>query len=285
MMYFIDDVVKGTHPLEAGWRETDKEEDQRKNQKSDLLEANGKRTRLSLDNLTKAKITRTTDLKTRRLAAICIDISRALQVEESLKDLVRRSTSSSCLQGSIVAIGWWRMLETSDFPVDPSRVIEAGFNFSDWFVNVAKCSFGLSLEVAQTHYPTTLDNIIKMIKEMDINFSDMHHVDSEIARKVKFVLQWDKALGIISDAKEKIAVETLAFFWFVDFLCEINSILQDESYVFIQSTAWALYSSILNRKSYEIVEDVNRFTEELCDGSMIGGHVATDWDRIIRLPW
>jgi hypothetical protein len=282
MSYFVDDVAKGVSPHEAGWRE----EEASTSQIDFLLEKDQKRLRLSSNHLSDLhKFVRTNDNDVRRLMEICIDIARSLKVEEYMNNLISKERSSPDLWAAVNVLGLYKMFETSDFPVNPSRVIEWKFNFSNWFVNAFQSSLNLSLEIAKKRYSANWENVTNIVNEITKSTLKTEQPDSNILNRVKGILQWEKVITSICDKNSCTAVEALAYLWFVDYLCEINSLVQDETYSYIQSKAWNLVSTSLGKSTVEIVQAIGRLTDEAYRVSQLNGQVTADWARIIRQPW
>jgi len=277
---FIDGVVRGTHPSIAGWIDMEKVGGVAG---CDFVETRGGKVRISLNSL--LNLRNRVSGKVQFLIDVCSDISRAIEIEKCLRGIVERLRDSLELQGSIVALGWLRMFETSDFPVDPSRVIEANFNFSNWFINASGCSSMLSLEIARGWGSVNWDIVRHTSDKVRNSLPAIKQPDADILKNVKYVLDWEKVLEVLLDESSRVAVEALAFVWFVDYLCESNGLLYDESYAFIQSTSLDILHLYLGKEITEILKGIKELVEELYVISKRDDRVAVDWARIVRLPW
>jgi len=217
--------------------------------------------------------------------SICLDISRSIKIEEYMQNIIQQKKLSPDLIAAVNVLGLYRMFETSDFPVNPSRVIEWEFNFSDWFVHAFQGSLNLSLEVAKRRNKANWENVSKIVNDITNAKLINDQTDLGVFSRVKGILQWDKVLDVICNHDSCKAVEALAFLWFVDYLCETNSIVQDETYSYIQAKAWNLVSIALERSTLEIIQAISKLTDEAYRISQLNGQVTADWARIIRLPW
>ncbi len=85
------------------------------------------------------------------------------KIEEYMQNIdIQQQKLSPDLITAVNVLGLYRMFETSDFPVNPSRVIEWKFNFSDWFVHAFQSSLNLSLEVAKKRNKANWENVTRL---------------------------------------------------------------------------------------------------------------------------
>jgi hypothetical protein len=271
MKHFIDDVERGTHPFQAGWITAEGPE-------VNVLISSGfaqkgeKGIRLVFDKLLQKEFSDSWDDEAEELVYICTDIARAVQVEKSLNQVRSNLERSLQLQAGIVVVGWWRMLETSGFPVVVDEVLREGFSPDKWYLEAPKTSLHLALTVAKKWY-VDVEKALESVREF--SFFVQTNAKTDVVEKVMKVLRWENALKVFSQSESK----ALAFLWYADYLSALGGVCYSEAVTFVQRRAWELLMENLKKTKSEIVDEVEQMINELPSLELIS------WAEIIRFPW
>jgi len=129
--HLVDDFARGTHPLEAGWINSNGPEVDYLFELG-LAEKDQRGTRFRLDKVKDIKLTKW-DESVDELITVCSDIAKAVKVEQLIAKIVDNFSDSTELQATIFLLGWWRMLETSEFPVYVDEVLQATLSPDKWY--------------------------------------------------------------------------------------------------------------------------------------------------------
>ncbi|MEM2129387.1 MAG: hypothetical protein QXZ70_02190 [Candidatus Bathyarchaeia archaeon] len=271
MEHFIDDVEKGVHPFQAGWIKIEGPEVNMLIN-SGLAQKGEKGIRLLFNKELQKEFGDSWDNEVEELLYICNDIARGVQVEKRLNQMRNDMERSSQLEAGIVVVGWWRMLETSGFPVLVDEVLREGFSPDKWYLDAPKTSLDLALTVAKKWY----DDVEKALESVrKFSFFLPMNAKNEVVDKVKRVLKWEKALEAFSQSESK----ALAFLWCADYLSTSQGVCYSEAVTFVQRRAWELLAENLKKTKLEIVDEVEQMINELPSQDLIS------WAEIIRFPW
>lgn len=271
----VDDVERGTHPLEAGWVGS-------KDPKADLLielelaEKNHKGTRFRLDRIMEIKLDKP-DGDVEELLNVCKDIAKAVKVEQLIAKIAGELLSSEDLQASIVLFGLWRMLETSEFPVSVDEVLRANLSPDKWYIEAPKASLDLALSVTRKWWDINAEKAAKCLSASDLTFPQI--IRTDVIKEIKMVLRWEKALDLFTKKESK----ALAFLWWGDYLSVSERIVYPEALAFIQSNIWEHLEKDLGIIRSKIVEQVEKMIDVLSFSQF--GSLKISWVEIVRLPW
>lgn len=270
---FVDEVERGIHPLEAGWIKSDRPEVVELIE-LELVERGDRGIRLQLHKDLEVELVGTQDGDIEELINICSDLARAVEVEKLLTRVANQLPSSSHLQAGIVTLGWWRMLETSEFPVVVDEVLREGFSPDGWYIEVPKASMELALTLANKWWEEVdVKKSFETLKEF--SFPMPKTFKTEVFDRVKRVLRWEKVLKILPEEESK----ALAFLWCSDYLCISKGLRYPQAFNFAQASAWKIISKLMTKDISEIMEQVGEIVSQLPFQSFIS------WAEIIRFPW
>jgi hypothetical protein len=271
MEHFIDDVEKGIHPFQAGWIKVEGPEVNMLIN-SGLAQKGEKGIRLLFNKELQKELGDSWDNEAEELVYVCTDIARAVQVERILNQIRSDMEHSLQLEAGIVVVGWWRMLETSGFPVFVDEVLREGFSPDKWYLEAPKTSLDLALTVAKKWYDD-VEKALESVRKFSIFVPSI--VKNEMADKVKKVLRWEKALEVLSQSNSK----ALAFSWCADYLSISKEVCYSEAVTFVQRRVWEFLTENLRKSKSEIVDEVEQMINELPSPELIS------WAEIIRFPW
>jgi hypothetical protein len=206
-------------------------------------------------------------------------------VEKKLKRLTEELLADSSLWPGVVALGWTRMLESSDFPVLPDRVLKAGFSPLDWFLVIRKASTELSIFVAKRFFKKDELKEDKIAKILEIKIAESkEHLDEKVIVRIKDVLLWDEVL----ERLDEVGVKILAFLWVTDYLTSKEGVMHSEAEVEIQKIAGELLHELVGENEEEVIQRVERMVNLLREiKESIGPAIIeiAGWSEIIRFPW
>lgn len=276
MERFIDEVERGAHPLKAGWMKTRNPETNTL-KKLNLAEKGEKGTRLVLDRNLRKKVGDVSDKNAEEFIDICIDIAKAVEVEKLVTEAKSGLLNDSQLQAVIVVLGWWRMLETSEFPVAVDEVLKGGLSPDKWYVEAPRTSQNLALSVANKWWRIDLEKVRESLNMLSIPMPGLPKV--EVIDEVRRILRWNEVLEAISEEESK----DLAFLWFADYLSMCKGVCYPEAMTFVQSAIWETLEKSRGKKRLEIIEQVERMLEKMPFQKLNPPKIS--WVEIIRFPW
>jgi len=155
------------------------------------------------------------------------DFERLQKADEIVQEIVSRAQEDKKFLSFAIAIGIWRMLNTSDMPAVVDNVLSAGFSPKDWGVISLRSAPYLSLELAKKvaevekledafNYMKTI-RFIRFISETpNLDKLDIHNVS-----RVKKVLRWQKICEMLNEEN----IKFLGLSWFAVFILEENDAL------------------------------------------------------------
>lgn len=125
-----------------------------------------------------------------------------------------------------VAIGLWRMLNTSDMSAIVDDILKEGFSPKDWAIASTRAVPYLSLSLAQKTGKGKIDKLedaFQYAKKMGLiedtpSVSDLNSVEIS---KIKRVLKWEEFKKDLTEENVKL----LGLSWFIVFILEVNEAL------------------------------------------------------------
>lgn len=278
MKRFIYDVKKGISVDKAGWVKKSMESSELD---PSFVEKKDGSVRIAIkEDLPKMLRDISREKEVLWLAELCLDMNRMGKARELLVDLVGRFEECPQLEGSIIALGWSRMLKGIRSCVVLDRLLEEGLNAVEWCTKAPKASVELAISLTKKWWEVNLTDIEETSKSLGISFSPSK-IDPEFVEKVKRVLDWHGALNEFTREES----EALGLLWFVDALLISNEVYFAEAFVPMKKKAWEVISERIGKEEIDILEWINEVSEKLRDRSRRSGIVTVDWAQIIRLPW
>jgi hypothetical protein len=213
--------------------------------------------------------------------SVSIDILTMEKIEKKINLLYKKLRSDPSLWSGVISIGWTRMLDSSDFPVLPDRVLKEGFSPLDWFLVIKKTTYQLSKTLAQ------LENFKLKEKEISdilgIEFNIKEDIDKKILDHVKNILSWNKVIENLNI----IEIKSLAFIWTIDCLIASSGIILPDTEAKIQKISLEILQQLLDEEDFikrldEAVDHLVTITKEI---TPTGSIEIADWSEIIRVPW
>lgn len=272
MICFVGEVEKGIHPLEAGWIKIEGPEID-KLAMSGLVEKGEKGIRLPSDISLLNELDDTSDEEMKELVNTCVDLAKAVEVEKLVTQVSDELTKSSRFQAGVVTLGWWRMLQTSEFSVTVDEVLREGFSFDRWYIDAPKSSLELALALANKWWKVDREGVFDPLREFSFAIPEIPQ--SSGLERVKKVLRWEEVVELLPEEETK----AIAFLWCADYLCLSKGLEFPQSLTFIQASAWRSVSEAMKRSIAEIIEQIGMLVDQLPLQSLIS------WPEIIRFPW
>ncbi len=230
----INDLKDLKEPSKAGWRKLSdlnklgiSEKDLTKLQNLGIIEKNlvdefrirykdnKIRQRLSTFNTQFQQI----DYFIENLEMLKQDFKRLQKADKIVQEIVSRAQEDKKFLSFAIAIGIWRMLNTSDMPAVVDNVLSAGFSPKDWGIISLRSAPYLSLEltkkVAEIEKLEDAFNYMKTIgfisETLNLDKLDIHNIS-----RVKEVLRWQKICEVLNEEN----IKFLGLSWFVVFILE-----------------------------------------------------------------
>jgi len=230
----INDLKDLKEPSEAGWRKLSdlnelgvSEKDLTKLQNLGIIEKNlvnefrvrykdnKIRQRLSTFNTQFQQI----DYFIENLEMLKQDFERMQRADKIVQEIVSRAQEDKKFLSFAIAIGIWRMLNTSDMPAVIDNVLSAGFSPKDWGIISLRSAPYLSLEltkkVAEIEKLEDAFNYMKTLGFIS-ETPNLDKLDTHNVSRVKEVLRWQKICETLNEENIKL----LGLSWFVVFILE-----------------------------------------------------------------
>lgn len=206
-----------------------------------------------------------------------IKVNKAQETLNQIIEIVQQSPSSWTY---IVALGWWKMLESSGMPALIDDLLNEGFSPEDWTIKAVRSSSELALGVSQKLGEINeFNDAINFLRQIKIPIDDItlpSPVDQDDVQRVKKILKW---VDIGEELTEPV-IKTLGFSWFsfsvLDFA---NSFpLSNESIIKLYKVIWDAIEKLLGKSKSELLKELEN-TMSIFDSNQI-----TWASNIIRIP-
>lgn len=231
LQHIIDDLRNSATEGEAGWRKPSQLETTLKQLdelfKSGIMEKNlfgevrinfrdrNIRRKLSSLRLQFEQI----DYFIKNRETIMADMRKLQTAQKILVDLKEMISSHPSILPSIVTIGLWKMLNTSDMSALVDDILKEGFSPKDWAIVSTQSTPYVAISIAQTIGKIeSFGEAIKLIEKlgfMEKSFVQPNLGEEQI-QKVKRILRWN----IIEKCLTEEEVKFLGVSWFMIFLLE-----------------------------------------------------------------
>lgn len=194
-----------------------------------------------------------------------IKVKKAQVVLNQVSEVVRQSSESWTY---VIALGWWKMLETSGMPALINDVLDGGFSPGSWTIKAVRSCPKLALDVAQKWGEVNqFDDAIAFLEKIRIRLADPIVLpplpSQEDVDKVVKILKWPEVKEKLSECSAK----TLAFFWFAFLILEHAILLpcSSEYSVKLFDNIWSGLEKLLKKNRQEILREVETLTGTLAE--------------------
>jgi len=152
------------------------------------------------------------------------DFERLQKADKIVQEIVSRAQEDKKFLSFAIAIGIWRMLNSSDMPAVVDNVLSAGFSPKDWGIISLRSAPYFSLElakkVAEVEKLEDAFNYMKTIR-FTSETPNLDKLDIYNVSRIKEVLRWQKICEILNEEN----IKFLGLSWFVVFILEENDAL------------------------------------------------------------
>jgi len=287
--FLFDDFSSGMCEVEAGWRYPNKLGIEQNFQigllSSDIIERNSKgEVRINFKNyITRKELKKTFALQSNQLEYFLnaktdeIKMNKAQETLDKIIEIVQQSPSTWIY---IVALGWWRMLESSGMPALIDDVLNEGFSPGDWTIKAVRYSSELALGVSQKlGEMNEFNEAINFFKQIRIPIDDItlpSPVDKDDVQRIKKILKW---IDIEKELTEPI-IKTLGFSWFSFLVLDSANLfsLSNESIIKLYKVIWDAIEKLLGKSKSGLLNELEN-TMSIFDSNQI-----TWASEIIRIP-
>lgn len=285
----FDDLSSGMSEVEVGWKSPNqlgiKQTVQSGLLSSDIIERNSKgELRLNFKNYrTRQELKRTFALQINQLEYFLntktdeIKVNNAQKTLSQIIEIIQQSPSSWTY---VVALGWWRMLESSGMPALIDDVLNEGFSPEDWTIKAVRSSSELALGVSQKlEEINEFNDAINFLRQISIPIDDItlpSPVDQDDVQRVKKILKW---VDIEEELTEPV-IKTLGFSWFFFLVLDFANLFprSNESIIKLYKVIWDAIEKLLGKSKSELLNELEN-TMSIFDSNQITW--ASD---IIRIP-
>lgn len=286
----FDDLSSGMSEEEAGWRGPNQlgimQTVQSGLLSSEIIERNSKgEVRLNFKNYrTRQELKRTFALQINYQLEYFLNtktdeikVNNAQKTLSQIIEIIQQSPSSWTY---VVALGWWRMLESSGMPALIDDVLNEGFSPEDWTIKAVRSSSELALGVSQKlEEINEFNDAINFLRQISIPIDDItlpSPVDQGDVQRVKKILKW---VDIEEELTEPV-IKTLGFSWFFFLVLDFANLFprSNESIIKLYKVIWDAIEKLLGKSKSELLNELEN-TMSIFDSNQITW--ASD---IIRIP-
>lgn len=287
----FDDLSSGINEVEVGWRSPNqlgiKQTVQSGLLSSGIIERNSKgEVRLNFKNYrTHQELKRTFVLQSDQLEYFLkaktgeIKVNKAQETLNQIIEIVQQSPSTWTY---IVALGWWRMLESSGMPALIDDVLNEGFSPEDWTIKAVRSSSELALGVSQKLGEINdFNDAINFLRQIKIPIDDItlpSPVDQDDVQRVKKILKWVD----IEKELTKLVIKTLGFSWFSFLVLDSANLFppSNESIIKLYKVIWDAIEKLLGKSQSELLNELENMIN-IFDSNQITW--ASDIIRILEV--
>lgn len=297
----IEDLKNGVNQSQAGYRDSDafdlKSTEERELIRSKIVQKNFRgMIRISFNNqIILKRLKRSFDLQEKQLQYF---LKTADLIKSDMKslDTVSRILGRACevLRSSpqkwaiVIALGWWKMLESSGMPGLADEILKEGFSPKDWTLKAISSTVEFATEVAkefgEIDYAEQTSDFLKEIGLRNISKVSLSSgTDPETIRKIKKIIRWTQSMEQLTPE----TIKMLGFFWFSIFILESANLFPTSEEVsprFID-TIWRNIEGLLGKGRSALFNELEETTDTI--NTMIEqsvGKKVTWAENIFHLP-
>ncbi|MBI4548833.1 MAG: hypothetical protein HY707_12695 [Ignavibacteriae bacterium] len=272
----IEDLINGVEQREAGYRATDDlgllPSEQKYLFKAKIIEKNSKgMVRFKFANIETRKQFKSFDLLFKQLdyflknkEVLDADLQRLENASKLLENLVKKLKDSQEHWPKVIAIGWWKMLESSALPSEVDEILKEGFSPKDWAIKTVQSSPQLGIEIAnRVGKIDSSDEALSLFSELGLR--NMGEVfipfdgDNGTIQKIKKVLKWNECVVILTQE----TIKMLGLFWFSLVVLEFANLLpmiEENSPRFI-GIIWTNVGALFEKDQLKLIDDLKQNLE------------------------
>lgn len=285
----FDDLSSGMSKVEAGWRSPNQVVIERSVQSgllsSGMIQRNSKgEVRLNFTNYGACQeLRRTFALESDQLQYFLKTKEEEIKLDESQKTLygiVELVQESPKAWKYIVALGWWKMLESSGMPALIDDVLNEGFSPEDWTIKAVGSSSELALGVSQKlEEINDFNDAINFLKQIKISVNDVTlpvSVGQADVRRIKKILKWT---DIEKELTEPV-IKSLGFLWSSFLVLDVSNLFptSNETTVKLYKVIWDAIETLLGKSRSELLNELENMM------SIFELNQITWASNIIRIP-
>lgn len=284
----FNDLSSGMSEKEAGWRAPNQlgimQTVQSGLLSSEIIERNSKgEVRLNFKNYRTHQELKRFTLQNDQLEYFLkaktdeIKVNKAQETLNQIIEIVQQSPSS---WRYIVALGWWKMLESSGMPALIDDILNEGFSPEDWTIKAVRSSSELALGVSQKLGEINeFNDAINFLRQIKIPIDDItlpSPVDQDDVQRVKKILKWTE---IEKELTEPL-IKTLGFLWFSFSVLDSANLfpLSNESIIKLYKVIWDALAMLLGKSKSELLNELESAM------SIFDSNQITWASDIIRIP-
>lgn len=207
-----------------------------------------------------------------------VKVKKAQGVLDQSSKIVRQSPESWTY---VIALGWWKMLQTSGVPALLDDILNEGFSPQNWAVESVSSCPKLALDVAQNWGKISqFDEAITFLEKQRIRLTEPIALPAlpsqDVVNKVEKILKWTE----FKEELTEYSVKTLAFFWFVFLILEHVNLLpcSSEYSVRLFDSIRGDLQKLLGKNQEELLRGLEAVAETLTEKGM------TWAPEILRFP-
>ena len=185
-----------------------------------------------------------------------ITVRKAQEVLDQISEVVQQSSES---WANLIALGWWKMLETSGMPALANDVLSEGFSPENWTVKAVRSCPQLALGVAQRWGKVSqFNDAIAFLEKTEIYIADPIALpplpSQEDVNKVEKILKWTE----VEEKLTECSVKALAFSWFAFLVLEHANLLpySTEYSVRLFDNIWSDLQKLLEKNQQDILREL-----------------------------
>lgn len=285
----FDDLSSAMSEEEAGWRAPNQfgimQTVQSGLLSSAIIERNSKgEVRLNFKNYrTRQELKRTFTLQNDQLEYFSkaktdeIKVNKAQETLNQIIEIIQQSPSSWTY---VVALGWWRMLESSGMPALIDDLLNEGFSPEDWTIKAVRSSSELALGMSQklgeiNEFKDSI-NFLRQIKIPIENITLLSPANQNDVHRVKKILKWE---NIEKELTEPL-IKTVGFLWFSFLVLDVANLFprSNESIIKLYRIIWDAIERLLGKSKSELLNELENTT------STFDSNQITWASDIIRIP-
>ena len=263
----FDDLSSGVSEEEAGWRALNQvgimQTVQNRLLSSEIIEKNSKgELRLNFKNYrTRQELRRLFPLENNQLEYFLnaktdeIKVNKAQETLNQIIEIVQQSPSSWTY---VVALGWWKMLESSGMPALIDDVLNEEFSPESWTIKAVGSSSELALGVSRKLGEINeFNDAIKFLRQIAIPMDDItlpSPADQDDVQRVKKILKW---LDIEKELTKPV-IKTLGFLWFTFLVLDYANLFphSNESVIKLYKVIWDALEILLKMNKSELLNEL-----------------------------
>ncbi|MCK4247809.1 MAG: hypothetical protein KAX04_04650 [Methanomicrobia archaeon] len=290
----FDDLGNGIKEVSAGWRSSNQlsmdKITQRELLSSGLIEINLRdEIRLNFkDSRINKELRKMFSLQHKQLIyflnnqeIIKSDNEKVMKAQDLLNKIAKILSKSPENWAFIIALGWWKMLESSGMPAPFSDVLNEGFSPKAWTIKATRSSPQLALSVARKwNEISDFKEVVNFIEKMKVcnieNLSLPPSIVKDDVEKIRKILRWEDIEIILTESNVKMC----AFSWSSFFLLQCANLfpISDEIFLKLSDVIWNTLEELVGENQSNLISDLEGTLKKLTEEEITW---ASD---ILRLP-